>query len=108
MSLQSRHYLDSPSFVERLDPPRRGVAGREREARRGPVKAERWPKGSGGAAQPLARSHSPSPVPPVPHLLLKRTGVATAAAAGSVSAMAATHVLPAALPGSEGTLPAPP
>lgn len=115
MSLQSRDYLDSPSFVERLYLPRRGVAGRERDVQRGPVKAEqRRPGGSGRTAQPsptqpnparpLARPRSPRPVP---HLLLKRTGVAAAVAAASVSAMATAHVLPVPLPGSEGSLPVP-
>lgn len=65
MSLQSRDYLDSPSFVERLDLPRRGVAGRERDVQRGPVKAEqRRPGGSGRTAQPNPAQPSPAPRSP--------------------------------------------
>lgn len=73
MSLQSRDYLDSPSFVERLDLPRRGVAGRERDVQRGPVKAEqRRPGGSGRTAQPSPAQ--PSPTQPGPSLALEAPG----------------------------------
>lgn len=109
MSLQSRDYLDSPSFVERFDPPCRGVAGRGKDARRDSVKAERRrPGGSGRAAQPGPVPPSPSqpqPGPDSPSLALEAHrggggGGRVRVRHGQGPRASGAHA------GSEGTLPA--
>lgn len=95
-------YLDSPSFVERLDFPRHSVAGRNKRER---IAERPLNQNCGGLFAPdreapgQAPPQPPSPGDPIataPHLLLKRTGLTAASAAAAAMSDPAALRVPAA------------